>query len=174
MSEIEYEVREKDLIAFNEHLLKNSERIQKTLRRHQAMIPGSIAVIALLLFFYFKDVPSAVYVILIAVGWGGGVPLFLKWSMRKQIRQMYSDEEKACIIGRYTLRVEQDDLVEVGSKGVSKLPWKKVLRVEVEKKYVFIFISLDTALIIPRDTVAKGSSLHQFVKDVDERIEQAS
>jgi hypothetical protein len=173
MTEIQYEVREKDLIAFNEHLLANSERIQKTIRRHQAIIPGVIAAIALLLFFYFKDIPSAIFVILIAMGWGLGVPLYLKWDMRKQLREMYSEEEKTCIIGQYTLRAEKDNLVEVSANGESKLRWKNVLRIEVEKKYVFVFVSLDAALIIPRDTLAKGSSLHEFVKTVDERIEQA-
>ncbi len=173
MTEIQYEVREKDLIAFNEHLLANSEHIQKTIRRHQAIIPGVIAAIALLLFFYFKDIPSAIYVILIAMGWGLGIPLYLKLDMRKQLRRMYSEEEKTCIIGHYALRAEKDHLVEVSANGESKLRWKKVLRIEVEKKYVFVFVSLDSALIIPRDTLAKGSNLHEFVKAVDERIEQA-
>jgi hypothetical protein len=173
MTEIQYEVREKDLIAFNEHLLANSEHIQKTIRRHQAIIPGVIAAIALLLFFYFKDIPSAIYVILIAMGWGLGIPLYLKLDMRKQLRRMYSEEEKTCIIGHYALRAEKDHLVEVSANGESKLRWKKVLRIEVEKKYVFVFVSLDSALIIPRDTLAKGSNLHEFVKIVDERIEQA-
>ena len=78
MTEIQYEVREKDLIAFNEYELEKSERIQKTIRRHQAMIPGIIAILALLLFFYFKDIPSAVYVVLIAMAWGLGVPFFFE------------------------------------------------------------------------------------------------
>jgi hypothetical protein len=173
MTEIQYEVREKDLIAFNEHLLANSEPIQKTIRRHQAIIPGIIAAIALLLFFYFKDIPSSIYVILIAMGWGLGIPLYLKLDMRKQLRRMYSEEEKARLIGHYALRAEQDHLVEVSADGESKLRWKKVLRIEVEKKYVFVFVALDSALIIPRDTLAKGSKLHEFVKTVDERIEQA-
>jgi hypothetical protein len=173
MTEIQYEVREKDLIAFNEHLLANSEPIQKTIRRHQAIIPGVIAAIALLLFFYFKDIPSAIYVILIAMGWGLGIPLYLKLDMRKQLRRMYSEEEKARLIGHYALRAEPDHLVEVSANAESKLRWKKVLRIEVEKKYVFVFVALDSALIIPRDTLAKGSNLHEFVKTVDERIEQA-
>jgi hypothetical protein len=173
MTEIEYEVREKDLVAFNEHLLENSERIQKVVRRHQAMIPAVIAVIALVLFFYFKNIPAAIYSILLSMAWGLGVPFFLKWSMRKQIRQMYSETEKANILGRYALRAEPDGLVEIGAGGeANKLSWKKILRVEVEKKYVFVFISLSAALIIPRDTLAKGSNLHEFVKAVDERIEK--
>lgn len=174
MTEISYEVREKDLIAFNEHQLQNSERIQKIIRRHQGLIPGIIAVIALLLFFYFKDIPSSIYVMLLAMAWGMGVPHFLKLSMRKQIRKLYTDKEKASILGRYTLRTEPDGLVEVSDDQESKMAWKELLRVEVEKKYVFIHVSLSAALIIPRETVAKECNLHEFVKTVDESIEAAS
>jgi hypothetical protein len=173
MTDIQYEVREKDLIAFNEHLLDNSERVQKVIRRHQAHVPAVIAVIGLILFFYMKDIPASIYALLLAMVWGLGVPFFLKWNMRKQIREMYTETEKANILGHYTLRAEPGGLVETGADGeVNTLSWKKVLRVEVEKKYVFVFVSLSTALIIPRDTLAKGSNLHEFVKTVDERIEK--
>jgi hypothetical protein len=175
MTEIAYEVREKDLIAFNEHLLDNSERIQRVFRRHQAYVPGFIAVVALILFFYFKDIPSTIYALILAVVWGGGVPQFLKWSMRKQLRKMYSETEKANILGRYTLKAEPKGLVEIDTKGeTNTLDWGKVLRIEVEKKYIFVFVSLNSALIIPRDTIAKECNLHEFVKTVDERIEKAS
>jgi len=174
MTEIHYEVREKDLIAFNEHLLANSERVQKVIRRHQAHIPAVIAVIALALFFYMKDLPSSIYALVLAMAWGLGVPFFLKLNMRKQIRQMYSETEKANILGRYKLVAEPGGLVEIGADGeTSKLAWKNVLRVEAEKKYVFVFVSLSTALIIPVDTVAKDSNLGAFVKTVVECIEKA-
>lgn len=172
MTEIEYEVREQDLIAFNEHQLAGSERLQKTMRRHQAIMPGVIVTISLFLFFYFQDVLTAAYVGIIAVGWGLGVPAVLRWSWRKQIRKMYSEEEKACAIGRYTLRIDRDALVEVNANGESKIAWSEVLRVEVTKKYAFVFITLDSALIIPRVTISRGD-LHEFVKTADERIEKA-
>ena len=170
---VQYEVREKDLIAYNEHLLEKSERIQKTIRRHQALVPALIAVIALLLFFYFKDIPSSVYAMVLAMAWGLGVPFFLKWSMRRQIRQMYSETEKANILGRYSLAAEPRALVETDADGKrNELPWKKVLRVEAEKKYVFVFVALDSALIIPVETVDKGCNLGAFVKACVESIEK--
>ena len=49
-----------------------------------------------------------------------------------------------------------------------------MLRIEKEKKYVFIYVSLNAALIIPIGTVTKDSKLAEFVKMADERIEQAS
>jgi len=173
MTEIEYEVREQDLIAFNEHQLEGSERLQKTMRRHQAVMPAIIVAICLFIFFYYRDVLAATYVGILAVAWGFGAPAFLKWSWRRQIKQLYSEEEKACVLGRYSMRIERDALVEVNANGESKIPWNEVLRVEVSKKYAFIFISLDSALIIPRATVSRGD-LHEFVKKADERIEKAS
>lgn len=173
MTEIEYEVREQDLIAFNEHQLEGTERLQKVMRRHQAIMPGVIVTISLFLFFYFQDVLSATYVGIIAVAWGIGVPQILRWAWRKQIQKTYTDEEKAAAVGRYTLRVDRDHLVEVTPKGESKIAWGDVLRVEVTKKYAYVFISLDSALIIPRATVRRGE-FKDFVKKADERIEKAA
>lgn len=172
MTEIEYEIREQDLIAFNEHQLQKSEKIQKVMRRHQSILPGIIVVIAMFLFFYFKDIPSATYVGLIALGWGLGIPLFIRWGLRRQIRKMYSDEEKANILGRCALRIEKDQLVEINAQGESRMPWADILRVEATKKYAFIFISTNAALIVPRATTTKGN-LHEFVKEADEHIERA-
>lgn len=173
MTEIEYEVREQDLLAFNDHQLKNSEGLQKSLRRHQGFVPGLLAVIAMFLWFYYQDTLSAIYVGITAVAWGLLSPLFLKWQMRNQIRKMYTEEEKACILGNYKLRSEASALVEVSKSGESRVSWADILRVEVTKRYAFIFVTMDTALIVPRDTVKSGD-LHEFVKDADIRIEQAS
>ena len=172
MAQIEYEVREQDLVAFNEHQLKNSASWQKTLRRHQAIFPGMIALIALFLWFYYQDTLSAIYVGVIGVLWGVFTPFYFRGSLRRQLRKMYSDEERACALGTYTLRAEPHVLVEVNRSGESRVKWSDVLRVETTKKYAFLFVDIDTALIIPRATVKKGD-LHEFIKEADKRIDQA-
>jgi hypothetical protein len=173
MTEIEYEVREQDLLAFNDHQLRNSESLQKSLRRHQGIIPGLMVVGSLFLWFYYQDTLSAIYVGLVALAWGTLTPLFFKWHMRQQVRKMYSDEVKACVLGTYKLRAEPDALVEISRNGESRVNWTDILRVEATKRYAFIFVTIDTALIIPRSTV-KGGNLHEFVKEADKLIEQAS
>lgn len=172
MTEIEYEVREQDLIAFNEHQLKASEPLQKVMRRHQSVVPGIIVLLALFMFFFYKDIPSAMFVGVVGLTWGFGVPAFLQWSWRKQVRAMYSEEEKACVLGRYRLRIEPDCLVEINDRGESRLPWAEILRVEATKKHAFIFVSPNAALIVPRKAVSKGN-LHEFIKKADQRIEAA-
>jgi hypothetical protein len=161
-------------MAFNEHQLKNSASFQKTINRHQALYPAVIAVFALFSFFYFKDIPASIYALLLAMAWGLGGPFYLKWNALKQIRNSYTEAEKAAILGHYTLKAEPNGLAEIDAAGeTSKLPWKKVLRVETEKKYVFVFVSLDSALIIPIATVSKDSKLGEFVKAANDYIEKA-
>jgi len=172
MTEIEYEVREQDLIAFNEHQLAASEALQKVMRRHQAVVPGIIVAMALIFFFYYKDMPSAIFVGLIGLLWGFGVPAFLKWSWRKQVHALYTEEEKACVLGCYTLRIEPKTLVEINANGESRMPWSEILRVEATRKHAFIFVSPTTALIVPRKAISRGD-LHEFIKEADQRIEAA-
>ena len=136
------------------------------------MIPGMLAVIALSSWFYYQEILSFVYGGVLAVAWALLSPLYLRWSLRRQIRKMYTEEEKACILGSYTLRAAPKALVEVNRNGESQVSWDDVLRIEATKRYTYIFITLDTALIIPRETVKRGD-LHEFFKEVDRRIEQA-
>jgi hypothetical protein len=173
MIEIEYEVREQDLLAFNEHQLRHSESLQKVLRRHQSMVPGILAVIAIFLWFNYQDSLSTIFVGITAVAWGLLAPVVLKRNLLRKIHKLYSDEDKAAMLGTYKLRTTPDALVETTQGGEARMKWADILRVEMTKKYAFIFVSLDSALIIPRTTVKKGD-LHEFVKEADQRIEQAS
>lgn len=172
MNEIEYEVRDRDLLAFNEHLAFETAPVKKHFRRHQAQVPGFMVLISLLLWFYYKDTLSALYVAVLALAWGFGVPAYLKWSMRRQLSRLYSQEDKDAVLGRFSLRIEKQDLVETSSRGETRTPWADILRIEATPKYAFIFVTRESALIIPRATVRKGN-LHEFVKAADESIEKA-
>lgn len=172
MSEIQYEVRERDLLAFNEHLAWAGEGLKKHMRRHQSQVPGFIVLLSLLLWFYYKDSLSAIYVASVALLWGFGVPGYLRWNLRRQIRKSYTDEDLQQILGRITLRVDKHDLVEITEGGESRTPWAEVLRIEATRAYAFIFVGPQAALIIPRATVKQGD-LHQFIRAADERISQA-
>lgn len=173
MLEIEYELREQDLIAFNEHQLQDSKVVQKKLRLHQATIPGVLVLVALLLWFYYQDTLSAMYAGITAGIWGVLAPLYIKWSNRRQLCRLYTDEVKETVLGVYTLRITPSALVEIGRVGESQVKWSDILRIESTKHYAFIFVSLDSALIIPRATIKNGD-IHEFVKEVDLRIERAS
>jgi hypothetical protein len=173
MTEIQYELREKDLLAFNDHQLKSAEKLQKTLRRHQATIPGLMILIAMVVWFYYQDTLTAAWIGVAAVVWGLAAPFYIRWSTRRKIARLYTDEDKTRILGDYTLRIEPKELVEQSKEGESRIRWDDILRIEAIKNYAFIFVSLDSALIIPRATVKQGDIV-EFFKEAEKRIEKAS
>lgn len=172
MTEIEYEVREADLIAFNEFQLKKSTPHQKKMRRHQILLPGLLAISALVVWLYYQDTLTFMYISVLSLVWAIGAPLYFRWSHRRQIRNLYTAEEKLNLFGMNRLRVTDRNLVEINRNGESSISWDDVLRIETTRDYAFLFVGIDAALIIPRTTVKQGD-IHEFVKEVDKKLEQA-
>ncbi len=172
MIELEYELREQDLLAFSQLQFEENPGIQKSMRKHQATIPGIIIVIALFYWFYYQDVLSALYMGIIGAAWGMLVPIYVKKNLLNQVRKLYSDEEKAKLLGKHTLRVLPKQLAEITPSGESRVEWADIIRIEATKKYAFVYLDIDQAIIIPRKTISNGD-LKEFIEIADEHIEAA-
>lgn len=173
MFEIEYEFREEDLVHFNESRLKDNHELQKNIVKNRLFVPGIMLMIGLFYYFYYGDMITTAYVTLLAIGWGIVSPYVLKMDMRRQVLESYTDKERADMFGIHTLRIEQDYLAEKSPSGKHKTPWKDMLRVEQLEKYVHIFISMDSAIIIPIETIKSGD-LNKFSKQAEEMIDRLS
>ena len=170
MFEVEYEFREKDLIFFNETRFDKSENVEKSLKRNRFIIPGVAVLLGIFIYTYQANT-SGLYLIAVGVAWSFLSPIYIKWDLRRKILTSYTDKEKANMFGHYSLRIDPDGLAEKSPSGKHKTPWEEVLRVEYQKRYVFIFVELNTALIIPVETVAKGD-LEKFSEHVEKMIDK--
>ncbi|NOQ34583.1 MAG: YcxB family protein [Methylococcaceae bacterium] len=173
MFEIEYELREEDLVQFNEMRLKNNSDIQATLRKNSMFVPAVMMFIAMFYYFYYDDMPTTIYVTVLAVGWGIVSPYIIKMDMRRQILEGYKKEEREAILGEHKLVIEQDDLLDKAPGGKHRMPWEDMVRVEYVKNYVHIYTDLDSAIIIPVKTLIKGD-LEKFADQADKMIERLS
>ncbi|GAB6067942.1 hypothetical protein JCM13664_12610 [Methylothermus subterraneus] len=171
MLEIEYELRKQDLTALTEHQLQDKEHYQKILRRHQITFPAVLALLALLVWTYYANPLGAAYIGLIAVLWHYVSPILIKYNIRHKTLKLYSDADKQQLIGKYKLRLEPQALTEIRDKHETRIPWKDIVRIEASKHYVFIYLDVDKALIIPRKTT-KGD-IHKFIQIADKRISSA-
>lgn len=172
MTEIEYRLRLKDLQFFNDHQFCKKESAKKAFRLHQATIPGLLALIAMFTWFYYQDTLTAIWIGGSAVAWGFLAPWLLRWNARRRAMALYDLADLDRILGSITLRIEPNELVEISSEGESRMPWTDILRVEPAKNYAFIFVSLDSAIIVPRKTVSRGN-IGEFYRAVEERLEKA-
>lgn len=173
MYEIEYEFREQDLIHFNELRIKTDTEIQQKIRTNRIFVPAVMLLIGMFYYIYYQDMKTTAYISLLACGWAVFSQYAMKTDMRRQLIDKYTEKEKNDIFGKHTLTIEQDCLAEKSPAGKHKTPWKEMLRVDYLEKYVHIFIDLDSAIVIPIETVKKGD-LKKFSKQAEDMIERLS
>ena len=173
MFEIEYQFREEDLLHFNDVQLAKTKHIKKAVKRQTLIIPGLLILGGLFYWSYKGDMITGMYIGVLGLAWAVSAPIMLKWDLRRQILKSYSAKEKANMFGLFKLKIEPQYLFERSPSGKHKYTWDELLRVENGDKYVYIFVDLDTALIIPVETVTKGK-LEEFSEQVETLIDRHS
>jgi len=174
MFEIEYEFRERDLIHFNELQFASNDDIQHNIKKNRIIVPGMIFLIGFFYYFYYHDVQATAYVLVIALLWAVLSPKIMRLDFHRQILKNYSESEKANMFGMYTLTIDPANpkyLLEKSPSGKNKMAWEELLRVEYGKAYVYFYLSLTTALVIPVETVKRGN-LEEFAEQVEKMIER--
>jgi hypothetical protein len=134
-------------------------------------VPAVMLFIGLFYYVYYVDMMTTAYITLLALVWGIASPFIMKIDMRRQFFNQYTEAEKKAMLGVHSLTIEPEFLQEKSPGGKHKTPWKEMLRVEKHKDYVYIYIDIDAAIVIPRETVTKGD-LKAFSKQVEGMIER--
>jgi hypothetical protein len=174
MFEIEYEFREEDLIHFNEIQFMRNEEIQSNIRKNRWIVPGVMGLIGSFYYFYYGDMTSSGYIVVIAILWALLSPKIMMLDLRSQILKNYTYKEKHNMFGTYVLTIDPANpnyLLEKSPSGKHKMAWSDLVRVEYGKRYVYIYINLSTALVIPVETVKRGN-LEQFAEQAEKMIER--
>ncbi len=176
MFEVEYEFGEEDLIHFNELQFMRNDEIQYNIKKNRWVVPGVMGIIGGFYYFYYGDINSSGYILVIAVLWAILSPKIMLLDLRRQILKSYTAKEKLNMFGTYTLTIDPTNpnyLLEKSPSGKNKMAWADLVRVEYGKRYVYIYISLNTALVIPVDKVKQGN-LEQFAEQAEKMIERFS
>ena len=173
MYEIEYDLTEEDLIHFNELNFLKTESAKKKLRFAQFIVPGILAFIGVVYGLFLRNEYAGLFTVVFAILMTFIAPYIIKWDMRRQVMKYYTDEEKAHILGHYKLKIEPKVLEEQSPSGDNTMPWSELLRVEYGKRYVYIYLEIATALIIPVDKITDGD-LEKFAEQAEKLIDRYS
>lgn len=174
MLEIEYEFREEDLVNFNEGQYLKSKSIQDSITRNRWIFPAIILLIGAFYLYYYRDIKAVGYLTGVAVLWAWLSPKLIMYDLRRQILKNYTPKEKNNMFGTYVLTIDPANpsyLYEKSPSGKHKMLWSELVRVEYGKRSVYIFITLDTTLVIPVETVKRGD-LEKFAEQAQKMIER--
>jgi len=174
MLEIEYEFREEDLVKFNEMLFMKTDDYQNNIRKNRWIVPAIMVLISAYYYYYYVDLKSSAYILGLAILWAWLSPRLMRLDLSRQILKNYTPREKHLMFGTYTLTIDPANpqyLLEKSPSGKNKMAWSDMVRLEYGKRYVYIYLDLKTALVIPVDTIKKGN-LEQFSEQVEKMIER--
>jgi len=166
MSEISYTLCKVDLIEFNEHHAKINTRYGKSVTRHRVVWPGVFIVLAVVVAFGSNDAEFGLYILAGAVAWSLGVPAYIKKKFHKRIAENMTQEAVNEALGDYTLKVTKQGVLETAESGEKLIKWKKVLKVEQAKRYLFIYLGETDVVIIPKKTITEKGAFKIFYKDL--------
>jgi hypothetical protein len=173
MLEIEYEFREADLIHFNEMRFKQTQEFREQVKKNRWIVPGIMILIGSFYYYYYGSFKAPGYIFGVAILWAWLSPRLILLNAGRQILRTYTYKEKKNMFGGYVLTIDPahaDVLQEKSPSGKNKMSWSELLRVDYAPGYVYIYLDLGTALVIPEETVKQGD-LKAFAKQVEKMIE---
>jgi hypothetical protein len=174
MFQVEYEFREEDLIHFNQMRFMQTDEYQNAIKKNRWYVPGIMIFIACFYYYYYGDMKSAGYILAIAVLWSLLSPRVILLDIHRRILSQYTYKEKKQLFGMYTLTIDPQDphfLLEKSPSGNNKMAWADMARLEYGVRYVYIYLDLTTALVVPFATVKSGN-LEEFSLQVEKMIER--
>lgn len=169
LAEIEFEITEKSLTAFNEHHAQYVPKLKKAIERHRLLWPVGIVVLAGYAWHRGGEPFFVAGMVATALLWSLIVPWTLKDVYRKSVRKHYSDQDKKDMYGMHKMQVKESGLVEISPGGRSTIGWENIMRVDELPDYAFVYIDTNTALIIPKHPADAGVS--DFIDMIKERID---
>jgi hypothetical protein len=171
MASITYILRKEDLLEFNEYHAKMNSAYGKSKTRHQLLWPIIVAVLALFITISSNNVQLSLLLLIGAFIWSILVPALLKKRFQQHISEQLSDEDVANAVGDCTLEVTENGLLEKKSAGETLLKWSDVVRLEQSKHHVYLYMSEDAAIIIPKEMISEDSDYSTFYKELLEALE---
>ena len=169
LAEIEFEITERSLTAFNEHHAQYVPKLKKAMERHRILWPVGIVLLAGYAWHRGGEPFFVAGMVATALLWSLIVPRTLRDVYRKSVRKHYSELEKKDMYGTHKMQVKESALVEFSPGGRSTTGWDKIMRVDELPDYAFVYIDTNTALIIPKDPADAGVSA--FINMIKERID---
>ena len=174
MLEIEYEFREDDLIHFNEMRFMRTDEYRNQIKKNRWIVPGIMMLIGTFYYYYYADLKATGYIMLVAVLWALFSPQVIMLNIGRQVLKTYTHKERKAMFGTYVLTIDPanpNHLHEKSPSGKNKMAWSELVRVDYGKGYVYIYLDLATALVIPESTLKRGD-LKAFAKQVEKMIER--
>ncbi len=159
---VQFEITLDDVVAFNRYSIQHSPGFRRNYWIVMGGIPAMALIVALAnsrswhsLSFWFLLVAPAIVLMSI-------FPFWYKHEIDHTMKKIMRTGKNRGILGKHTILISEDGLVETTEVNESRWAWTGIERVEQIEHYIFIFVSSTSAHTIPKRAFASTEEATQF------------
>jgi len=164
--EIEYELTEEDVVAFNLYHVKHSKVGKKSLQWQRYVSP-----LIFLLFAYFLSIftdmqrgPLFATFGLTAILWVMLYPKYFYFHIARQVGKMLKGGKNEGLVGKHTMNMNKAGIHDKTVVGETNVEWIGVKDLIEDAEYFYIYTSTVSAYIIPKRDVYSAEGLKAYVQ----------
>ena len=171
--EIEYELREADILALMQYRLQQSRgKRNPVLVRRLAYLCG-FALMAFGSRLLQQNIILVIGFLALAIISFLLYPAFYHWLIRRRVTNTYRDPKNSATLAARTLRVNGDGLEEKSLFGEVKVKWEVIDELALTPTHAFISIQSVPSIIVPKDRISMDH-FQSFVNVCRENIEKGA
>ncbi len=165
---IEYKLTEKDMLAYYLHFSDNSRsrNVQKRIRR--TLVPVLYLIFGWV-FFAIGIITITIFFFVAAALWYLFWPIYHRWREKKIYKKHIAETVGGSIKDPLVTETNQEHLFIKSNLAKSKYKYSQVGKIAADKKYTYIYLGKDSAVILPHNTIGKDT-VDAFVSDVEKRL----
>jgi hypothetical protein len=100
------------------------------------------------------------------------IPTIYRNTTMNNVRKMLKEGDNKSILGRKILELSEKGLHITGNAGEGSYNWQSIIRLEENEKYLFLYQSSYTAIVIPKKAFTSIEELQKINSYIREKVNQ--
>lgn len=170
---VEYVLTKEDYLEFNIFHMTYSKSLRKSLfvQRYLVsfiflIVPFVVARFTSIPLWYWLTVFGLVYVLWVVFYWK-----YFRWTLGRRISRMIDEGKNVDMLGKQSLRLDEDGIVNTSRLSESKTNYEAVEKVIETKEYVYIYISSIMAYIIPVKSFGSIDQKEELINKLNDKVD---
>lgn len=158
-----------DIVAFNIHHLNHSKTGKKAL-----MIQRLVGPIMFIVMFFvitmISDIPAWYWGISFAIAavlWVIFYPKSVVKQVEKRVRKMIEEDDNKGLIGDRVVEISENGIDVTTDYSKVNHSWESVNKIEQDEKYIYIYQSSMSAVMIPKSIFDTDEDMENLLKTVE-------
>lgn len=166
---VSYKVKEEDIVTFNLWHLKTMPKLVKTRNRSRLLVSGFYGAIGVGFFAFDRSYWAFSWILIfLAVMWALFYPRVWERRLRKKVLKALKGREDH---GVHSLEFEDEGVVAKNDIKEGWIPWENILRIVETGEHIFLYITEDNAVIVPREGLDDEEEWNELCEEVREYAE---